>query len=115
MTSEVGNARLCPYPFRNIIVGRDPAAVVRAAVEDSNDPSIIEIGGQVLTIPARQLTTEISEVVIRIAREVSNSLSHFQQLTHCAARLHQLSRQPIHLQILVIANDQALILIEHAQ
>ncbi len=98
-----------------VLVGRDPSAVAPRLVHQRDDAAVVELdhGGDRATL--RQRGHEIEAILLRVAVEGSGRGTDGEEIPQGAARPHQVAREPVHLQVAVVAHDEPLGGIEHAQ
>ena len=91
MTGNMGDPRLGPHAFGNVIVGGNPAAPIRRAIMDCYHPPVFEVRRDVLDVSPRQPGAKEGEIVIDVVGEIAGGFPQLQQPAHRTAGLHLLS------------------------
>jgi hypothetical protein len=101
--------------FRNVLVGRDPAATLHRLVDHGNDPAVLRfdhgLGGLALAHREPQFGT----VAVRISGKTAALDPVAEEVTERAAGLRDFGGKPVHLDVAPVAHDQSGLRVEHAQ
>jgi hypothetical protein len=95
-------------------VGADPiAAAGYRSIDDRNGASVRRLVHETHNLPVGHAVHEFGAVLLRIAVQAARVHAKTDDIDQRNTRLHQIRGQPVHRQILVVANDQAPGGIEH--
>jgi hypothetical protein len=99
----------------DVLVGRNPAAVLRRPVRNIDDAAVVELGDEAVGAARRyhlpQLRSILSEVAIGRARRLAR-LEHFVER---ASDAQAVGRQSVHFDVSIVPQQQAIVRPEHAK
>ncbi len=99
--------------FGDVVVGREPAAGGTGLVLDLDQAAVRGLDDGALGSPG------IAQNVVAIGRDVTveraGVMAMLDHVAEIGAGLHHVGRQPVHLDVAPVADDQPLVLVEHQQ
>ena len=110
---EVGDAFLGAAPFGDVLMGRDPAAVRQRLVDDLDRAAVGRRDDH--RVALRDVAQHPRDILVDVAGERSGLLAMRDHVAETAARLDDLGRQPVHLDIALVADHEPLRGIEQQQ
>ena len=115
MTRHMGDLRLGTLPFSDVFVRGDPTTLIDCLIVHGDDATVGQMGGHVLAVLAGQLAAKVRDVPIDISKKGSGRFLMFQKLANGASGLGEFGRQSVHPNVSVVANDQFLFAVKHAE
>jgi hypothetical protein len=99
----------------DVLVDGDPAAVRHRPVIDRECPPVAHGVFDIIRLAAADFRQPLLDISAGVFRTVTGGNASFQDRKQCHAALHLLGWNPVHFAIALIAHDQTLVAVEHAQ
>jgi hypothetical protein len=96
-------------------MGRNPAAVRRRLADLANVSAVLERHDPRNGLPPVLAFQNFLAIPLGVHVKHADRFAMIDDLAQCGARLHDLRRQTVHLQVMPIAEDEARIPVEHAK
>ena len=101
--------------FGDVDMGRDPAAIGHRPVADGIDVAVAQHVLDVIRLPLGDFVEPGLDILLGVLRRFSGADPRFEYRAQRRAGLDLLGTETVHLAVTLIADDQALLAIEHAQ
>src|SRR5664279_296782 len=105
---SIRNSLLGALFFGNVLVGGDPSAAFHRVVHKTNDPPIMQLHDLVEDLFLVSSGQNFSHIFLSIIGAVTaNCYTMVEELFKATARSHDLLRQIVHFNVLLVADDKS--------
>ena len=104
-----------PALLGDVLVQRHPAAALHRTVQDGDHPAVGQFHRHGARLALGNLRTQLRDVALRVGPEGPHGFPLLEQFVQRGARLREVRREPIELQVALVAHHEAARLVEHAQ
>ena len=115
MPGHISDLRFGPLLRGDILVNRDPAAVRHRPVMDGKHAPVAHRDLDIIRLALADLRQTVFHVVVGMQRPAASRYPRLENGTQRHAGFDQIAREPGELGVTVVANNQALVAVEHAQ
>ena len=112
---QVGDLRLGALLRCDILVDRDPAAVLHGLMADREDPPVTQLVHRIVWLRLGDLLQSLLDIMLGLVRTTAQRDARLQNGAQRRAGLGHLRREPVHFAVASVAHHQTLIAVEHAQ